>query len=331
KSWRREDYSLEVGGGAEGVKRDPSSDVVQHAGDEWGAPGPLRQNYQLLLDRFLPGKGTLHVLEIGAGGGRSTVVFLDILGGRAGDYHVVDVSAAFVEVLKERVTRPIDVHIVGDIDLSSLPKAHFDVCLAQSSWSHISIYDQYRYLRELRSALKPGGVIFVSGQFLLGIGNDWTWNRFANRVRKLDEDKHDEIFHEFTSIAALAEMLLRLGYDIGCINASGFIARRGSDEGEMPAASLLEPISFPFNPSTSNFLETGRFTMVELPFVGTGGDIRVATVNSEPPTTGTALRMPRLRKLVAAIPGARPFVRRVRAMRRPRSSEGKGESRSAGL
>lgn len=316
ENWRREDYALEVGGDAEGVKKDQTSDAVQHAGDEWGAQAPLRNNYRMLVERYLPGKDLVDVLEIGAGGGRSTVVMLDVLGDRAGEYHVVDVSAGFVEVLKSRVDRPVDIHIISDIDLSGLPKARFELCLAQSSWSHISIYDQYRYLRELRSVLKPGGVVFVSGQFLLGLGHDWTWNRFLNRVRKLDLNRQDEIFHEFTSVAALAEMLVRLGYDIVCINASGFIARRGAAEDVETESSLSGPIRFPYNPGPTNFLQTGLSTMIDLPSARFAEDIRVDTVSSPKALELKVPRLPRLRKLVARVPGARALVLRLRAMRR---------------
>ena len=96
-------------------------DVVQRPGDEWGDTAPLRLAYTHLLRMFGPHAGTVNVVEIGAGGGRSTSVMFDVLGDRAGDYHVVDVSAGFVEVLKERIQPPPTVHIVDDVDLSALP------------------------------------------------------------------------------------------------------------------------------------------------------------------------------------------------------------------
>jgi SAM-dependent methyltransferase len=171
-------------------------------------------------------RGRVNVVEIGAGGGRSTAVMLDVLGERAGDYHVVDVSPVFVEVLKQRIDPPPVTHVVEDVDLSPLPHDRFDLCLAQSSWSHINLYDQYRYLRELRHVW-PGDVVYVSGQFLLGLGNDWTWNRFVRRVNQLEHGIR-VVFHEFTAVAVLAAMLTRLGYDIAYFGAAGFVARRGA-------------------------------------------------------------------------------------------------------
>lgn len=92
-----------------------------------GDVAPLRQAYADLVGNFGPADGPVNVLEIGAGGGRSTAVLLEVLGDRAGDYHVVDVSARFVEVLKERIAFPVEVHIVDDVDLSTPPADHFDL------------------------------------------------------------------------------------------------------------------------------------------------------------------------------------------------------------
>lgn len=167
---------------------DPSrADEVQLPSDEWGAVAPLLEAYRGFVRTYWPDSEVVNVGEIGAGGGRSTAALLDVLGPQAGDYHVVDVSPVFVEVLRSRIERPLTIHVVDDVDLSALPSEHFDLCLAQSSWSHNNLYDQYRYLRDLRRVLRPGGVVFVNGHFLLGTGDDWTWNRFCTRVRRIDE------------------------------------------------------------------------------------------------------------------------------------------------
>lgn len=136
----------------------------------------------------------------------------------------MDVSEAFTRVLIDRIQRPVSVHIVEDVDLSTLPSDHFDFCLAQSSWSHINLYDQYRYLRDLRRVLRHGAPVVVSGIFLLGGGDDWTWNRFRRRVHQIDHGI-DGVFHEVNSMDGVAEMLTRLEYDIEVIASHGFVAR----------------------------------------------------------------------------------------------------------
>jgi SAM-dependent methyltransferase len=310
RRWRKEHYDLEVGYSRDGVVVDPRlADAVQRPGDEWGDVAPLRQAYGDLIRSFGPASGPIDVVEIGAGGGRSTAVMVEVLGARVGDYHVVDVSPVFIEVLKDRIHPSPTVHIVDDVDLSALPREHFDLCLAQSSWSHINLYDQYRYLRELRGVLKPGGVLYVSGQFLLGIGNDWTWNRFVRRVAQIDR-RIEGVYHEFTSVAALAEILTRLGYDIACINAAGFVARRSATAGRGDDR-LDGPVTFPFNPSPHDFLATGRTVDWTLPWVPTRAADPGSTVERPEPR----LRWSRMRGVVKRVPGARPLVLRARTYR----------------
>ena len=304
KRWRKEKYDLEVGYASDRIVVDRGrSDLVQRPGDEWGDVAPLRQAYTDLIRSFGPASGSVNVVEIGAGGGRSTAVMLDVLGDRAGDFHVVDVSPVFIEVLRERIKPPPTVHIVDDVDLSTLPRDHFDVCLAESSWSHINLYDQYRYLRALRTVLRPGGVVYVSGHFLLGVGNDWTWNRFVRRVQQIEEGVQG-VFHEFTSIAALAEMLTRLGYEIGCINSNGFVARRGAQVEQRADVALTGPITFPFNPSPYDYLATGKAENWTLP-----------RAPGRAASTSSTSQRSRLRQLAKQVPGLRPLVIRAREIR----------------
>jgi SAM-dependent methyltransferase len=317
RRWRKDEYGLESGYDARGVTRDPGrADQVQRPGDEWGDVAPLREAYGGLVADFVA-PGPVNVLEIGAGGGRSTAVLLDVLGDRVGEYHVVDVSPVFVEVLKERIEFPVDVHIVTDVDLSGLPVEHFDLCLAQSSWSHIGIYDQYRYLRELRRVLRPGAPVYVNGQFLLGVGNDWTWNRFVRRVDQIDRDIQG-VFHEFTSFAAVAEMLTRLQYDIECINTAGFIARRGVLLADRSLATLPGPISAPFNRSPHDFLATRVVNPVTLPDGGPAPPSPLPPAAAGPAPSGPD-RGASFRQLLKRIPGLRPLVL---AARRRRSGSG---------
>lgn len=307
--WRKEDYGLESGHTGHGVTRDASrSDMVQCPGDEWGDVAPLRDAYRSLIERFGPKSSSVNVVEIGAGGGRSTAVMLELLGSRCEEYHIVDVSTGFVKVLRERIERPLDIHIVDDIDLGELPADHFDICLAQSSWSHINLYDQYRYLRELRRVLRPNGVVYVNGQFLIGVGNDWTWDRFRRRVYQIDHGTKG-VFHEFTSVSALAEMLTRLGYETCCINTAGFVARRGPLRIDRGGNPLDGPITFPFNPSPHDFLRTGRVEMTSLPTVVTAP---IDTSGTRPANVGA--RGLRLRNLAKRVPGVRSTVIRLRAL-----------------
>jgi SAM-dependent methyltransferase len=263
-TWSTTRRQMEGGYDLAGVQFDESkSSLVQRPGDEWGDVESLFEAYHAVIDRYL-GDGGVDVLEIGAGGGRSTAVMLDLLGDRVRSYHVVDVSAGFIEVLKERIEFPLDVHVVQDVDLSFLPADRFSLCFSQSAWSHINLYDQYRYLREVRRVLEPGAPLYVHGQFLLGLGHEWTWNRFVRRVRQL-EAGHEGVVHEFTSYAALAEMLQRLQYTTDCIFSNGFVARKNSRRRARPLAGLNGPLSFPYHASLVGFLNDGPSEIHHLP------------------------------------------------------------------
>jgi len=229
--WADQKYKMETSFADGELVRDQSlGGEVRHPGDEWGKISELLERYGPLFDRLIPGQTDLHMLEIGPGGGRSCEAVCRILGDRISDYQALDVSSGLTKGISARVGRPVTVHIVDDVDTSKLPERHFDFCLAQSSWSHISLYDQYRYLRDLRIHLKVGAPVVVNGQFLLGGGLDWTWNRFVRRIEHLEKESQG-VYHEVTGQLAIAEMLVRLGYEIETIFVNGFVARVGEMSG----------------------------------------------------------------------------------------------------
>jgi SAM-dependent methyltransferase len=262
KDWADHQYKLEVQFSADGLVRDESA-AVQRPGDEWGDAEILRKQYRALVDRLkLP--RSVDVLEIGAGGGRSTAALLDALGDRAAAYHVIDVADAFVDTLRNRVSRELDIHIVSDVDLSMIEKSSIDLVLAQSSWSHVNLYDQYRYLRELRRVLRPNAPVVVSGLFLLGAADDWTWDRFRRRVHQIDQEI-EGVYHEFTSIGALTEMLARLGYQDVTVFAHGFVARRGDLVGQSRHHATLGRIDYRYCTNIDAWLAGGRTLAAALP------------------------------------------------------------------
>jgi hypothetical protein len=87
--------------------------------------------------------------------------------------------------------------------------------------------------------------VVVHGLFLLGVGNDWTWNRFRRRVHQIDKDL-DGVYHEVTSADAVAEMLIRLEYQIEVITHEGFVARSRqrsttANRAELPPGAITYP------------------------------------------------------------------------------------------
>lgn len=281
EEWAEQEYGLEVRFTGDKVERAADSVAVQRPGDEWGDAGALREQYRALVERLkLP--ETVNVLEIGAGGGRSTGALLEVLGDRAGDYHVIDVADVFVDTLRKRVTRPLEIHIVSDVDVSMVPENSIDFALAQSSWSHINLYDQYRYLRDLRNVLKPNAPVVVNGLFVLGLADDWTWNRFRRRVYQVDREI-EGVYHEFTSVGAVTEMLTRLGYKDITVFPHGFMARRGKLRQDQYTASLPSGLGYGYAANFDTWMATGRTERDVLP-AGAPGPAGAATAT--PPPTG---------------------------------------------
>lgn len=248
-------YRLETGISPDGLIFDEDT-PVERPGDEWGGIEELEQLYRPLFRRLLGDTGPVNVLEIGAGGGRSTQAVMSALKSRVGDYHIVDVSAQFLEVLKDRFPEEdLSIHVVDDVDLSELETDHFDLCIAQSSWSHIGIYDQYRYLRDLRRVLRHAAPVVVNGQFLLGISDDWTWNRFRRRVHQREQNL-EGVFHEITGVGVIVETLVRLEYQIEVIHPHGFVARSGQRNTEAFIKSLEgRRLEYPFAPRLQDFAD----------------------------------------------------------------------------
>ena len=176
---------------------------------------------------------------------------------------MIDVAEAFVGLCAAGCARELDIHIVDDVDVSMIESSSIDLVLAQSSWSHINLYDQYRYLRDLRRVLREGAPIVVSGLFQLGVAHDWTWNRFRRRVDQIDHGLGG-VYHEFTSIGAVAEMLARLGYEDVTLSANAFTARRGRLTGDEHHQSL-PAVRFRYRGGFADWLADGRSLAAALP------------------------------------------------------------------
>ncbi len=265
RRWREQNYRMEVAGGAAGLETGDAANV-KLPGDEWGDIKPLLDLYSKMFAHYLPGDEKVNFVEIGAGGGRSTQCVLELLGERIDTYTVIDVSYEFTRTLKDRVGDAVEIEILSDVDLSALDADKYDFCLAQSSWSHISMYDQYRYLRELRRVMKDKAPVAVIGQFLLGVGKDWTFNRFNRRVYQIDKEIHG-VYHEFLGVSSLAEFLERLRYRTDIVFNSGFIARdRAGSYGGLQH-HMKDEIRFPYLMSLGAFFDGATPRMYTLPSV----------------------------------------------------------------
>jgi len=148
-----------------------SSLTLEHydkrAADFWeGTRGhDVSQNIAALL-QYIEGPPPFTILDFGCGPGRDLKAFEELGHVAVG----LEGSARFVAMAKERG------HSVWEQDFLrlDLPEGRFDGVFANASLFHVPSQELPRVLRELRAALKPGGVLFSSnprGQ------NEEGWNK----------------------------------------------------------------------------------------------------------------------------------------------------------
>ena len=126
----------------------------------------VSQNIDALL-RHAASAPPLRILDFGCGPGRDLRRLRELGHEPVG----LEGSAAFVAMA--RADSGCEVWHRDFLDLG-LPSAHFDGVFANASLFHVPVAELPRVLRELRDALKPGGVLFSSNPR----GNDEEgWNR----------------------------------------------------------------------------------------------------------------------------------------------------------
>lgn len=224
RTWRPNKYQMQVGGGATGIATEASGDLVL-PGDEWGKQEELMRPYRAFIERYLDRPSNF--LEIGAGAGRLTGPLLDGFDALIRSYEAVDVSREMLDHLVERIgSRPkLNVRqIEGASDMAHYADSHFDMVISQSCWSHVNMYFQYQYLRDLRRVIRKHGVLLVNGVFLMGFGADWSYLLFKKRILQLEQDM-DCACHEFVGGLQTIEMCLRLGWVFEGIWWGGFAVR----------------------------------------------------------------------------------------------------------
>jgi SAM-dependent methyltransferase len=148
-----------------------SSLTLEHydkrAADFWeGTRGhDVSQNIAALL-QHIEGQPPFTILDFGCGPGRDLKAFEELGHIAVG----LEGSARFVAMATEHGHRVLK----QDFLKLDLPESRFDGVFANASLFHIPSQELPRILRELRAALKPGGVLFSSnprGQ------NEEGWNK----------------------------------------------------------------------------------------------------------------------------------------------------------
>jgi SAM-dependent methyltransferase len=114
----------------------------------------VSQNIDALLAE-LDDANPQRILDFGCGPGRDLVAFKE----RGHQPVGLDGTGAFVELARKQANVEV---LHQDFLHLDLPNAHFDGVFANATLFHIPTSDLARVLRELRTCLRPGGVLFAS-------------------------------------------------------------------------------------------------------------------------------------------------------------------------
>lgn len=114
----------------------------------------VSQNIDALL-QSLRGAGPFRILDFGCGPGRDLKVFSDL------GHEAIGLEGAPQFVRMARAYSGCEIWQQDFLKLD-LPREFFDGVFANASLFHVPSQELSRVLRELRAALKPGGVLFSS-------------------------------------------------------------------------------------------------------------------------------------------------------------------------
>lgn len=126
----------------------------------------LQPAEEVVLNRLLLEIPTFRMLDIGVGGGRTTLHF----GPWAAEYVGVDYAAAMIEVCKSRLKlfpRPYRFLVLDARTMPELTDDSFDfVFFSFNGIDHVTDADRWRIVDEMRRICRPGGYVAFSSHNL---------------------------------------------------------------------------------------------------------------------------------------------------------------------
>lgn len=130
--------------------------------------------------RHLPPTRPLAWLDLGSGTGRMTPSLARAFGGPA---YGVEPSDKMRAQALARADHPAVTYAAGSAEHIPLPDASCDAALLFFVWHHVA--DRERAVRELRRVVKPGGTLFLQGNFSDRMPDVW-WFRVVPEWRDVD-------------------------------------------------------------------------------------------------------------------------------------------------
>jgi SAM-dependent methyltransferase len=148
-----------------------AEDGVTKLGVEWGNEELTRRIFERSLQLHL--RPESHVLEIGPGGGKYSVLVAPL----CARFVYADVSLRMLERTRAVLggMRHAEALELGGIDLTGLDDESMDFVLSIDVFMHLDLEDVYGYLREFSRVLRPGGVVVVH---FAGLLNEAGWGQF---------------------------------------------------------------------------------------------------------------------------------------------------------
>lgn len=138
------------------------------------------QTWMEAFARHLPQTRPLVWLDLGSGAGRMTPSLASAFGGPV---HGVEPSDKMRAQAVARAGHPAVRYAAGSAEHIPLPDASCDAALLFFVWHHV--VDRERAVQELRRVVKPGGKLFVQGNFSDRMPDVW-WFRVVPEWRKVD-------------------------------------------------------------------------------------------------------------------------------------------------
>jgi SAM-dependent methyltransferase len=142
--------------------------------------------------RHLPDKRPLTWLDLGSGTGRMTPALAEAFGGRA---YGVEPSE---RMRAQAVRHPAVTYTAGAAERIPLPDHSCDAALLFFVWHHVD--DRESAVRELRRVVKPGGRLFLPGNFSDRMPDVW-WFRVVPEWQRADAAQfpaQEQVIADFT-------------------------------------------------------------------------------------------------------------------------------------
>ena len=159
------------------------------------------------------------VLEIACGTGYWT----ERIAKTATSIYATDINESVIEIARARQQENITFAVADMFDFAPVEK--FDGVFAGFIWSHILLQDLDKFLKQIKSFLKPNGtLIFIDGNAVAGTNHDLKnitkTDEYGNtfQTRTLENGSSHLVLKNFPTKDFLIEKLSNIATDINFIN-----------------------------------------------------------------------------------------------------------------